>query len=512
MSSNTIKIFDTTLRDGEQSPGCSMNMEEKVEIALQLEKLGVDIIEAGFAISSKGDFESIQAISKRLKGPIICSLSRALKADIEASAQAISLAKRQRIHTFIATSDIHMQYKLKMTPDQVIERAVDAVKLAKSFVEDVEFSAEDAGRSDHEFLVKILNAVIKAGATTLNIPDTVGYQTPQEFGQLIHFLKSNVTGIDSVDISVHCHNDLGLATANSLAGVLNGATQIECTINGIGERAGNTALEEVVMAIKTRRDLFTQDTAIRTKEIIRTSRLVANITGSLVQPNKAIVGANAFAHEAGIHQDGVLKERRTYEIMDAESIGLNAVELVLGKHSGRAAFGSRLVELGFQVTPEELNKAFERFKSLADHKKEIRDQDIISIVSDEVFQAPEIFSLHYVQVTSGNTTRPTACVQLLTNGQLIEATATGAGPVDALYKAIETLIGDKLQLVDYVIHSVTDGTDALGEVTVRIQNEDRIYTGRGSNLDVLVASGKALISAFNKLLADRNNPRINAKL
>ncbi len=511
--SNHIKIFDTTLRDGEQSPGCSMNQQEKVEIAIQLEKLGVDIIEAGFAISSKGDFDAIEAIAKKVRTPVICSLSRAIKADIEASAAALYHAKHKRIHTFIATSDIHMTHKLKMSPEQVIAHAIEAVKLAKSFMEDVEFSAEDAGRSDPKFLIKIIEAVIKAGATTINIPDTVGYQTPTEFGALIHHLKSEVKGINKVDISVHCHNDLGLATANALAGVLNGATQIECTINGIGERAGNTALEEVVMAIKTRRDIFKCDTQIHTKEIMRASRLVSQVTGSMVQPNKAIVGANAFAHEAGIHQDGVLKARRTYEIMDAQSIGLNTVELVLGKHSGRAAFGAKLKELGFTVSKEELNKAFERFKTLADQKKEIRDNDIISIVSDEVFQAPEIFTLHYAQVTAGNTTRPTACVQLIKNSKTLEATATGAGPVDALYKAIESLVKKKINLVDYVIHSVTDGTDALGEVTVRIQEGDHIYTGRGSHLDVLVASAKAYITAINKQLdGTKSGPKINAKV
>jgi 2-isopropylmalate synthase len=504
----TIKIFDTTLRDGEQSPGCSMNKEEKVEVAIQLEKLGVDIIEAGFAISSKGDFDSIVAITQKVKQPIICSLSRAVKADIEAAAESLKWAKQKRIHTFIATSDIHMQHKLKMTPEQVIERAVEAVKLAKSFMEDIEFSAEDAGRSNPKFLVQILNAVIKAGATTVNIPDTVGYQTPNEFGDLIRYLKTNVTGIDKVDISVHCHNDLGLATANSLAGVLNGATQIECTVNGIGERAGNTALEEVVMAIQTRKDIFKAKTGIKTQEIMRSSRLVSNITGSFVQPNKAIVGANAFAHEAGIHQDGVLKERRTYEIMDAESIGLNTVELVLGKHSGRAAFSSKLKDLGFSLSKDELNKAFERFKTLADQKKEIRDNDIISIVSDEVFHVPEIYTLHYVQIVAGNTTRPTACVQLIKEEEILEATSTGAGPVDALYKAIDQLIGRQVNLLDYVIHSVTDGTDALGEVTVRIQDQDAIYTGRGAELDVLVASAKAYISAINKWLGNQASPRL----
>ncbi len=508
----TIKIFDTTLRDGEQSPGCSMNQEEKLEVALQLEKLGVDVIEAGFAISSKGDFDSISNIAAHVKKPIICSLSRALKEDIEASAGALAKAKNKRIHTFIATSPIHMEYKLKMTPEKVIERAVMAVTLAKSFVEDVEFSAEDAARSDREFLVRILNEVIKAGATTVNIPDTVGYQTPDQFGDLIKYLMENVNGIHKVDVSVHCHDDLGMATANSLAGVLNGATQIECTINGIGERAGNTALEEVVMAIKTRQDLFNCKTNIVTQEIMKSSRLVSNITGSMVQANKAVVGANAFAHESGIHQDGVLKQRRTYEIMDAEMVGLKAAELVLGKHSGRHAFGNKIKELGFELSTEELNKAFERFKALADQKKEVSDKDIASIVADQVYHAPEIFQVHYVQVTAGNTTRPTACVQLIRDEETLEGTATGAGPVDAIYKAIDFILGEAIDLVDFSIHSVTGGTDALGEVTVRIRDKDRVFMGRGSDLDVLTAASKAYIAAINKMLSFRDVQTIKANV
>jgi 2-isopropylmalate synthase len=508
----TIKIFDTTLRDGEQSPGCSMNQEEKLEIALQLEKLGVDVIEAGFAISSKGDFDAIANIAAHVKKPVICSLSRALKEDIEASAAAIKNAKNKRIHTFIATSPIHMEYKLKMSPDKVLERAIMAVTLAKSFVEDVEFSAEDAGRSDREFLVRILNAVISAGATTVNIPDTVGYQTPDQFGALIAYLMEHVNGIDKVDVSVHCHNDLGMATANSLAGVMNGASQIECTINGIGERAGNTALEEVVMAIKTRQDIFNCETKIVTPEIMRSSRLVSNITGSMVQANKAVVGANAFAHESGIHQDGVLKQRRTYEIMDAEMVGLKAAELVLGKHSGRHAFGNKVKELGFELSPEDLNKAFERFKALADQKKEVSDKDIASIVADQVYTAPEIFHLEYVQVTAGNTTRPTACVQLSKEGTTLEATATGAGPVDAIYKAIDTVLKETINLVDFSVHSVSGGTDALGEVTVRIRYDDKIFMGRGSDLDVLTASSKAYVAAVNKMLAFRDINTIKANV
>jgi 2-isopropylmalate synthase len=498
-----IKIFDTTLRDGEQSPGCSMNKEEKLEIAYQLEKLGVNIIEAGFAISSKEDFDSISLISEKIQAPIICSLSRAIKKDIEAASEALKKAKRKRIHTFIATSPIHMQYKLNMSPEQVIENAVGAVSYAKSFVNDVQFSCEDAGRTEKAFMKKILEAVINAGATTLNIPDTVGYLTPQEFGDLILFIKENVKGIDNVDIAVHCHNDLGLGTANSLSGVLNGANQIECTINGIGERAGNTALEEVVMAINTRKSFFNCKTDINTKEIMKSSRLVSNITGSSVQANKAIVGSNAFAHEAGIHQDGVLKEKSTYEIMEAEMIGLSSNKMVFGKHSGRHAFLDKLTELGFSLSKAELNKAFERFKQLADKKKEISDKDLESIIADEVYQAPEVFALKYVQIVAGNTTRPTATVELTNNNEIIEGSHIGAGPVDAIYMCIDELIGEKINLVDFAIHSVTGGTDALGEVTVRIKYNGNIFTGRGSSLDVLVSSAKAYISAINKMLAFR---------
>ena len=389
--SKEIKIFDTTLRDGEQSPGCSMNEKEKLEVAFQLEKLGVDVIEAGFAISSQGDFDAIHTIASHIKTSRVCSLARAVKKDIEQAALAIKPASLQRIHTFIATSPIHMQYKLKMTPDQVLENAVSAVKLAKSFVSDVEFSCEDAGRSDRNFLVKVFNEVIKAGATTLNVPDTVGYLSPDEFGDLIRYLNQNVKGIENVIISVHCHNDLGLATANSLAGVLNGARQIECTINGIGERAGNTALEEVVMALKVRESFYHCHTHIVTQEIVKTSRLVSHITGSFVQPNKAIVGANAFAHEAGIHQDGVLKQKRTYEIMDAEMIGLNQNQLILGKHSGRHAFSEKIKEMGHVLTKEELDIAFAKFKDLADSKKDVMTEDIEAILFED--RVEKIYSL-----------------------------------------------------------------------------------------------------------------------
>jgi 2-isopropylmalate synthase len=510
--SRLIKIFDTTLRDGEQSPGCSMNKEEKIEIATQLEKLGVDIIEAGFAISSKGDFESIQMISEKIKNSVICSLCRSVKTDIQLAADSIEKAARKRIHTFIATSPIHMDYKLKKKPEEVLEMAVGAVKMAKGFVEDVEFSCEDAGRSDKTFLAKVYTEVIKAGATVINVPDTVGYMTPDEYGALINYLMTHVDGIENVDVSVHCHDDLGMATANSLAGVLNGANQIECTINGIGERAGNTALEEVVMAIRTRSDHYNCQTNIETKELYKTSRLVSSITGSLVQANKAIVGANAFAHEAGIHQDGMLKQKRTYEIMDAEMIGLSENKLVLGKHSGRHAFADRITSMGYTLNEKDLNKAFERFKALADAKKEVTAKDIDSIVADEVYRAPEVYRLKYVQIVAGNTTRSTASVQLMKDDKLIEGAELGAGPVDAAYKTIDRLIGEPVDLVDFSVHAVTGGTDALGEVTVRIQDNERIFTGRGAALDVLVASTSAYISAINKMLFFRDQNRTKPNL
>ncbi len=508
-----IRIFDTTLRDGEQSPGCSMNKEEKLEVARQLEKLGVDIIEAGFAVSSKGDFESIEQIAKTVKHSTVCSLARAMRKDIEAAGNAIRHAKSGRIHTFIATSPIHLQYKLKMTEDQVVEAAVDAVKFAKTFVSDVEFSCEDAGRSDRRFLVRVINEAVKAGATTINIPDTVGYLIPHEYGELIRFLMDTVPGIENVAVSVHCHDDLGLATANSLAGVLNGATQIECTVNGIGERAGNTALEEVVMALDVRKEIFKCQTRINTREIMKTSRLITNITGFSVQPNKAIVGANAFAHEAGIHQDGMLKQRTTYEIIDPAQIGLTETKLVLGKHSGRHAFVDRLKELGFDLSKEEIEKAFEQFKILADKKKTVSDRDIESMVSDEVHNIPETYTFHYVQIIAGNTTRPVACVQIMKNDQLLESVQAGEGPVDAIYRTVEHIVGEKIELVDFTVHSVTGGTDALGEVTIKIRDGNEQFVGRGASLDVLVAATKALISAINKMIHFRqeNRGRTNAK-
>ena len=412
---NTIKIFDTTLRDGEQSPGCSMNLKEKLEIALQLEKLGVDIIEAGFAISSKGDFASIDTISEHIKQSRVCSLCRAVKPDIDAAAESIRKAKHQRIHTFIATSPIHMKYKLNMTPSQVLEHAVGAVTYAKQYVEDIEFSCEDAGRSDPKFLIDVYNAVIKAGATVINVPDTVGYKTPTEFGDLIKTIYEHLETPEKVDISVHCHDDLGFATANSIAGILNGARQVETTINGIGERAGNTAMEEVVMALHVRQDFYNFSTNIRTEEIYKTSRLVSHITGSVVQPNKAIVGANAFAHEAGIHQDGVLKKTETYEIMSPEVIGLKTNNLVLGKHSGRHALSTRLKELGYTLNETDFIEIFEKFKHLADKKKDILDEDLHSIINDKLYVAKEIYALDFFNVLSTNSTQPEATVSLVHN-------------------------------------------------------------------------------------------------
>ena len=510
--SRAIKIFDTTLRDGEQSPGCSMNLKEKLDVAAQLEALNVDIIEAGFAISSEGDFEAIKAIAAQSKTARICSLCRAVKKDIELAADSVKQAKYSRIHTFIATSPIHREYKLKMTKEQVLERAVDAVTMAKTFVEDVEFSCEDAGRSEPEFLAEVYSAVIKAGATVINVPDTVGYMTPGEFGKLIAYLKSTVVGVENVDIAVHCHDDLGFATANSLAGVVNGATQVECTINGIGERAGNTAMEEVVMALAVRPQYYNAHTQIKTEEIIKTSRLVSHITGSVVQANKAIVGANAFAHEAGIHQDGMLKQKSTYEIMQPEMIGLTPNRLVLGKHSGRHAFVDRLKELGYALEGDDLEKAFVRFKALADKKKDIHDDDIHALVVDELYQRKDMYTLDHFEVVSTNDTQPTAEVRLLFEGKSLSGKGQGAGSVDSLYKTIDSLIGENINLLEYTLQSITGGTDAMGEVVVRLKDNDRVFVGRSSSTDVLMASVKAYLHGINKMLAARGVGRIKANL
>lgn len=494
-----IKIFDTTLRDGEQSPGASMNVEEKIQVAKQLKKLGVDIIEAGFPIASPGDFEAVNRISKEVKGIVVAGLCRARDEDIERAAEALKPAEQKRIHTFIATSDIHLKYKLRMDRDQVIQAAVKAVKKAKQYTDDVEFSAEDATRSDWDYLCKVTEEVIKAGATTVNIPDTVGYTIPQEYGELIEYLMNKVPNIDKATISVHCHNDLGLAVANSLTAILKGAGQVECTINGIGERAGNAALEEIVMALKVRNDFFKADTGIVTQEIYRTSRLISKITGMVVQANKAIVGANAFAHEAGIHQDGVLKERTTYEIMRPEDIGIPSSKIVLGKHSGRHAFKKRLEELGFSLTEEEINRAFERFKKLADQKKYIFNEDIEALVSDEVLRIAEVYQLIDLKVASGTKKKPIATVKMKINGDEKEITVSGDGPVDSVYKAITELTGSKAELNKFEIKAITGGTDALGEVTVILEEGGHTVRGHGSDTDIIVASAKAYINALNKL-------------
>jgi 2-isopropylmalate synthase len=496
-----IKIFDTTLRDGEQSPGASMNIEEKLEAARQLARLKVDVIEAGFPISSPGDFESVKLIAQKIKGPAIAGLCRAVNEDIDRAWEALQYAKKPRIHTFIATSDIHLERKLKKTREQVLEAAVAAVQRAKSYCEDVEFSAEDATRSDIDYLCQVVEAVIEAGATTVNIPDTVGYTVPEEYGKLIRTLRRRVRGIRNAVISVHCHNDLGLAVANSLAAVRAGAGQVECTINGIGERAGNAALEEVVMGLATRKDLFNKTTGIRTTEIYRSSRMISDITGIRVQANKAVVGSNAFAHEAGIHQHGVIQDRRTYEIMDAESIGLTESRLVLGKHSGRHAFEARLKELGYtEVSKEELDRAFQMFKETADKKKEIFDEDLEAIMSREVYNVPEKYRLECMNVFASLDGIPTATLKIVTDDakELIDS-AIGVGSVDAVYKAIDKLVDIPHELIDYVVNAVTGGTDAFADVTVKLGDDGNIFTGRGTSLDIVEASANAYLQAINKL-------------
>ena len=505
-------IFDTTLRDGEQSPGASMTKEEKLRIARQLEKLGVDVIEAGFAAASPGDADAIHSIARVIEHSTVCSLARANEKDVRAAGEAIKPAKRGRIHTFIATSPIHMQHKLRMTEDQVVERAVQAVKWAREYTDDVEFSAEDAVRSDMDFLVRVFDAVIKAGATTLNVPDTVGYSIPVLWGERFKQLIAQVPNSDKVIWSTHCHNDLGMASANSLAAAMNGARQIECTINGLGERAGNASLEEVVMAIKTRRDIFTCTTNIDTTQIVPTSKLVSSITGYPVQPNKAIVGANAFAHESGIHQDGVLKHRETYEIMRAEDVGWGANKLSLGKLSGRNAFRTRLQELGIVVENEDvLNAAFARFKDLADRKSEIFDEDIQALMSDEgVTHVSEHFRLVSMRAHSETGILPKAQVTLSVGGKEQQAEAQRGGPVDATFQAIEQIVHSGTELLLYSVNNITSGTDAQGEVTVRLAKGGRVVNGLGADTDIVVASAKAYLNALNKLDtgAERAHPQV----
>jgi len=509
--SKKLIIFDTTLRDGEQSPGASMTKDEKVRIAKILEKMRVDVIEAGFAIASQGDFEAVQAVAKVVKDSTVCSLARALDKDIDRAGEAIKNTNSARIHTFIATSNIHMQMKLRMTPDEVVSQAVRSVKRATKFTNNIEFSPEDAGRSDIDFLCRIIEATIDAGATTINIPDTVGYNIPHQFGETMRELIERVPNSDKAIFSAHCHNDLGLAVSNSLSAVLNGARQIECTINGLGERAGNTSLEEVVMAVRTRQDIFGCDTNIDTKNILAASRLVSSITGFVVQPNKAIVGANAFAHEAGIHQDGILKHRETYEIMKAEDVGWHANTLVMGKHSGRNAFKVRMSELGVEFdSDDELNNAFSRFKALADKKHDIFDEDLQALVTEAQAEATEVIRLISLKVCTETGKENTANITLLIDGKEKSASAKTSGAVDATFNAILSLVDIEPTLQLYSVTNVTQGTDSLGEVNVRLEYEGKIVNGQGVDTDIITSSAKAYVHALNKVMenVERAHPQI----
>jgi 2-isopropylmalate synthase len=494
-----IRIFDTTLRDGEQSPGASMNVEEKVMVAKQLARLGVDIVEAGFAYSSPGDFEAVHRIAQEVEGPTICSLARARPEDIDRAWEALKGAPKARIHTFLSTSDIHLKYQFRMTREEAKKRAVEMVQRARSYVDDVEFSPMDASRSDPAYLYEVIEAVIAAGAGTVNIPDTVGYAVPQEFGALIKGICDHVLNANQAVISVHCHNDLGVAVANSLAAVMNGAGQVECTINGIGERAGNTSLEEIVMGLRTRKDFYHADTQIKTEEIAKTSRLVSKITGMVVQPNKAIVGANAFAHTSGIHQDGLLKDKTTYEIMRPESVGLVESRMVMGKLSGRHAFRQRMEELGYTLSDEELNHAFERFKKLADQKKEIYEEELEVIVSQELAKMVERIVLKSFRIESGTDRTPTATVELEIDGNLVRQSGTGDGPVDAVYRTIASMTQTKSTLLMFAVNAITGGTDAQGEVSVRVQEDGRTVSGHGADTDIIEAAAKAYLNALNRL-------------
>ncbi len=494
-----VLIFDTTLRDGEQSPGATMNQNEKLQLARQLEKLGVDIIEAGFPASSEGDQEGVRRIARQIKNARIVGLARSLAEDIETAWRSVEPARLPGIHTFIATSDIHLKYKLRMSRDQVLERAGQAVRLARSLSDWVEFSCEDATRSDPGFICQVIQTAIDEGAGTINIPDTVGYSYPEEISRLITTIRKNVPGIENAIISVHCHNDLGLAVANSLAALKAGARQVECTINGIGERAGNAALEEIAMVLKTRKEAFGLHTGIVSEHIFHTSRLVTSITGISVQPNKAIVGANAFAHESGIHQDGIIKERTTYEIMDPESVGISKSSLVLGKHSGRHAFRERIKDLGYSLTDDELNLTFKRFKDLADHKKSVFDEDIEAIIAEEVLRAYETYKLLSVTIMSGSHVVPTATVRMEIEGKECHGAELGNGPVDATYNAILQLTGRRPKLLRFAISAITGGTDALGEVTIRLEEHGKVAVGKGAHEDILVAAAKAMVNALNRL-------------
>jgi 2-isopropylmalate synthase len=498
-----IKIFDTTLRDGEQTPGVNLNIQEKLEIARQLVKMGVDVIEAGFPVASPGDFEAVKAVAQSVRGATIAGLCRAVEKDIDRAWEAVQYAEKPRIHTFIATSDIHLKFKLKMSEEEVLQRAIAMVRYAKKFCEDVEFSAEDASRTRPEFLYRIMEEVIRAGATVINIPDTVGYATPLEFGKLIRGVRDKVANVDKVDISVHCHNDLGLAVANTLAALENGATQLECTVNGLGERAGNAAIEEIVMGLNTRKDFYNVFHGIDSTQIYRASKLVSSLTGVMVQPNKAIVGANAFAHESGIHQHGMLSDKSTYEIMTPGSIGLAQNRMVLGKHSGRHAFEDRLREMGYSsLSADDIQRAFEQFKSLADKKKVVLDRDIEALVGVEVSDVPEIFELESFQINSGNKLISTSTVSMKRNGKVITEAATGDGPVDAAFNAMERAVGISFELEDYGLKAVTEGKDALGEVTVRISKGDQLFVGRGVSTDIIEASVRAYLNAINRAISE----------
>ena len=514
-----VIIFDTTLRDGEQSPGCAMDANEKFEVAQQLARLKVDVIEAGFPVSSPGEFEAVRRIAEVVGGgkktgyaPQICGLARAIKLDIDACWNAVKYAKNPRIHTFIATSNIHMQHKLRMEPKQVLSRAVEMVKYAKKFTPNVEFSAEDAVRSDVNFLCEIVTAVIDAGATTVNIPDTVGYAIPSEYGKLIRQLFERVTNIHKAIISVHCHNDLGLAVANSLSAVLNGARQVECTINGLGERAGNASLEEVVMSLNTRKNLFQVDCGVKTPEIYRSSRLISQITGVVVQPNKAIVGANAFAHSSGIHQDGMLKHQATYEIMKPENVGIEESTLLLTARSGRNGLNNRLKHLGFELDAKKLESIFEKFKALADKKKYVFDDDLVALVSEGKSDSLESYVLEYLSVTSGTGTIPTATVRLKKSLGIFQEAACGDGPVDATYKAIDKIVGISVRLEDYSLRSISSGKDALGEVSVRLETQNIKVIGRGTSTDILEASAKAYLTALNRIISSQIKKTTQAKI
>ncbi len=494
-----IYIFDTTLRDGEQSPGATMNPNEKLQIARQLEKLGVDTMEAGFPASSEGDREAVRRISDEIEGPRVVALARTIPQDIEAAGKAVESAKNPGIHTFIATSDIHLNYKLRMSRQEVIDAAGAAVRLARSLSDWVEFSCEDATRSDRDFMCQVIQAAVDEGACTINIPDTVGYSFPDEMASIVRYVREHVTGIDKVVLSIHCHNDLGLAVGNSLAGILAGARQVECTVNGIGERAGNAALEEIAMMLKTREASLNFDTGIVTEQIFPTSRQVSAITGLLVQPNKAIVGSNAFSHEAGIHQHGIMQDRTTYEIMDPESIGVGKSSLILGKHSGRHAFAERVRALGYHLVDDEIDRTFRRFKNVADHKKTVFDEDIEAIIAEEVLRTAETYKLISLTVMSGSDVVPTATVRMEIEGTEFHGAELGNGPVDATYNAILKLTGRRPELVRFSISAVTGGTDALGEATIRLKEDTNVALGQGTHEDILVASAKAMVNALNRL-------------